>query len=70
MSDLAGKIRHRRINWRHTGQAVTADFEVCWLRWDVIRKYIIDLCISNGTTRNLSLVFLKKDRNSDCWERI
>ncbi len=30
----------------------------------------IDLCISNGTTHNLSLAFWKKDRNSDCWERI
>jgi len=30
----------------------------------------IDLCVSNGTIHNLSLVFLKKDRNSDCWERI
>ena len=31
---------------------------------------VIDLCVSNGTIHNLSLVFLKKDRNSDCWERI
>lgn len=30
----------------------------------------IGLCISNGTTHNLSLAFWKKDRNSDCWERI
>jgi len=30
----------------------------------------IDLCVNNGTRHNLSSAFLKKDRNSDCWERI
>jgi len=30
----------------------------------------IDLCVNNGTRHNLSSAFLKKDHNSDCWERI
>jgi len=30
----------------------------------------IDLCVNNGRRHNLSSAFLKKDRNSDRWERI
>ena len=26
----------------------------------------IDLCVNNGTHHDLSLAFLKKDRNNDC----
>jgi len=38
--------------------------------WVIPWVHPIDLCISNGTTHNLSLAFWKKKRNSDCWERI
>jgi len=36
----------------------------------VVWDCLIDLCVNNGTRHNLSSAFLKKDRNSDCWERI
>ncbi len=65
------------------GNEMVNDRWTCWVQkhaissldeWvDFIKKNIerlIDLCVSNGTIHNLSLVFLKKDRNSDCWERI
>jgi len=34
------------------------------------RVHFIDFCVNNGTRHNLSSAFLKKDRNSDCWERV
>ncbi len=47
------------------------DFDIgrSCLHLDILVPFI-GLCVNNGARHNLSLAFLEKDCNSNCWERI